>query len=248
MGAVGFFMMKTNKCKRGNVNLLYVHMKRVLLFRNGIVVALAAMFTACGAADIEGVWVQPVPGMESMIQGFELNDSGKAASVNMATLRYETWKLENDKLILTGSSIGNHLTIPFTDTLIVEKLTADSLILGEGDMSLRYYRIGRDEAERIANTSVVMPEDKPFMVKGRLVIGHEVRSFVRDGDSAAYWIIDETGVLMQRYDEVTGGIKNGIPVYAELDVVDEGKSDEGFASGYAGVYKVVGVRSLEKIR
>lgn len=58
-------------------------------------------------------------------------------------------------------------------------------------------------------------------------------------------ITDETGELVQRYDTVTEGIKNGIPVYAELEVVDMGKSNEGFAAEYAGVYKVVKVLNIE---
>ena len=36
-----------------------------------------------------------------------------------------------------------------------------------------------------------------------------------EGDSADYWIVDETGELMQKYDDMTKGVKNGKPVYVE---------------------------------
>ena len=61
-----------------------------------------------------------------------------ASSINMATLQYETWESKDGKLILTGKSIGNHRTLSFTDTLMIEKLTQDSLILSKGDYVLRY--------------------------------------------------------------------------------------------------------------
>ena len=33
---------------------------------------LALAFTACSETSIEGSWVEPVPGMEQMMQGFKL--------------------------------------------------------------------------------------------------------------------------------------------------------------------------------
>ena len=45
--------------------------------------------TACNNASIEGSWVEPVPGMPGMQQGFVLDGDGSASSINMATLKYE---------------------------------------------------------------------------------------------------------------------------------------------------------------
>ena len=45
--------------------------------------------TACNNASIEGSWVEPVPGMSGMQQGFVLDGDGSASSINMATLKYE---------------------------------------------------------------------------------------------------------------------------------------------------------------
>lgn len=82
---------------------------------------------------------------------------------------------------------------------------------------------------------------------GTLIIGHEVRSFRPENDSLDYWIIDKTGRLSQEYDQITGGIKNGIPIQAELEVIDVGKSDEGFAAEYDGTYHVTKIIRLQKM-
>lgn len=101
---------------------------------------LAGILAACGgsATSVVGAWVEPVPGMEGQVQGIKMEEGGGASSVNMATLVYESWKQEGDKLILTGKSIGNGQTIEFTDTMAIKKLTADSLVLDNRGMEIRY--------------------------------------------------------------------------------------------------------------
>lgn len=88
---------------------------------------------------ITGVWVQPIPGMDG-VQGMELKGDGSASSVNMSTLLYRTWMLRGDKLILTGESVGNGQTIDFTDTLSVERFSADTLVLEHRGMPQVYSR------------------------------------------------------------------------------------------------------------
>ena len=60
--------------------------------------------TACNNASIEGSWVEPVPGMPGMQQGFVLDGDGSASSINMATLKYEAWKKVGNRLLLSGTS------------------------------------------------------------------------------------------------------------------------------------------------
>lgn len=84
--------------------------------------------------------------------------------------------------------------------------------------------------------------DSTLLVKGKLVIGHEIRSFIALGDTAEYWIVDKSGQLVKEYKKVTGtGSKPYTPVYTELKVMDTGKSEDGFAADYAGVYQVVDI-------
>ncbi|OUP07737.1 hypothetical protein B5F34_10335 [Mediterranea sp. An20] len=102
----------------------------------GMVSALAA----CNAGvSIEGQWVEPIPGMEG-VQGFMLEKGGKASSINMATLKYEAWEQNGQQLILSGESIGNGVSGSFSDTLTIERLTPDSLILKNGMQFRKYSR------------------------------------------------------------------------------------------------------------
>lgn len=184
-----------------------------------------------------------VPGISNLKQGFTLEANGSASSINMATLKYEKWKKEGNLLLLSGISIGNHQSISFTDTLTVEQLTQDSLILKKGELVLRYSKTNEIPDEEAIPTPDT-PTQKLLSVKGKLIIGHETRSFTSEGDSTDYWIVDKTGELLQKYDGETKGIKNGTPVYVELEVIDMGKSDEGFAADYAGVYHVMKINKI----
>lgn len=100
------------------------------------VVSLAA----CSGVQIEGSWIEPVLGMPEMVQGVTLEKGGKATSINMATLQYESWVKNGDKLVLSGKSIGNHQTISFSDTLQIEELTTENLVLKKGELVIKYRR------------------------------------------------------------------------------------------------------------
>lgn len=114
-------------------------MKIKKVFKGLMLVSLGiASLSSCANKNIEGAWVEPVPGMPDMQQGFVLETGGKASSINMATLQYETWKQQDNLLILSGKSIGNHQTLSFIDTLVIEKITSDSLILTQGEQTLKY--------------------------------------------------------------------------------------------------------------
>ena len=106
------------------------------LFTLFTVVGLAA----CSGVQIEGSWIEPVPGMPEMVQGVTLENGGRATSINMATLHYESWVKNGDKLVLSGKSIGNHQTISFSDTLQIEELTTENLVLKKGDLVIKYQR------------------------------------------------------------------------------------------------------------
>lgn len=206
-------------------------MKKVSLIAASL---FALALSACGESEsLVGRWVQPVPNMPQMIQGFVLEEGGKASSVNMATLSYERWEKQNNRLVLSGKSIGNRQTITFSDTFAIEKLTQDSLVLRKGALRLEYGRENGAEAKTLSRT-----------VEGVLTIGHEVRSLAIKGDDSDYWIADKTGELFQQYDSITQGVKNGQPVYARLQVVDAECPEEGFAKGYDKVLQVVGIESL----
>lgn len=96
---------------------------------------------SCGTdrQSLTGRWVQPIPGQQG-VQGMLLEKDGKASSVNMSTLVFRSWKQEDNALILGGESVGNGQTLVFSDTLRVERLTADSLVLSKGNWTTVYTR------------------------------------------------------------------------------------------------------------
>lgn len=108
------------------------------------ILAAAALFllSACSSPkdQLIGSWTQPIPGQETNVQGFKLEENGKASSINMSTLQYKSWSSTGKQLLLSGKSIGNGLTIEFTDTLLIQKITADSLILRRGQGQWSYAR------------------------------------------------------------------------------------------------------------
>lgn len=84
--------------------------------------------------------MQPVPGLPHLHQGFILEADGKAESVNMSILQYETWQRQGNTLVLTVQSIGNHQTVSFSDTLRIHSLTADSLVLQNRNLRMEFTR------------------------------------------------------------------------------------------------------------
>jgi hypothetical protein len=93
---------------------------------------------------IVGSWVEPVPGQPGQVQGIRIEAEGKALSINMQTLVYESWEQQGDQIILTGKSIGNRQTISFSDTFEIARLTADSLVFRKGDFRRIYTRVSRN--------------------------------------------------------------------------------------------------------
>ncbi len=109
------------------------------------VAAFAMVFVACdskkSADSVVGSWVMPIEGQPGKMQGIKLEEGGEASSINMATLVYKYWEQQGDNLLLTVKSIGNGIEIEGIDTLKIEKLTADSLILNSNyGYTLRYVR------------------------------------------------------------------------------------------------------------
>ena len=154
-------------------------------------VALAA----CNNASIEGSWVEPVPGMPGMQQGFVLDRDGSASSINMATLKYEAWKKVGNRLLLSGTSIGNHQNISFTDTLTIEKLTQDSLILKRGELLLKYARNNEALNQKTIPAAVLTPAKKLLSVRGEVIrvrIDKELKERFRE-------ICDNKNITMSKF-------------------------------------------------
>ncbi len=204
--------------------------------------AVGSLLSCTQDRQMVGKWVEPIPGgVIEGVQGFELKEDGTASSINMATLVYENWKMSGEKLILAGESIGNGVTGRFTDTMNIQKISEDTLVLVRGEATFVYTRFQ-------GPVPIPVAKEELRVVKGTLIWGHEVRSFKADGDSLEYWVADSTGALKNDYEKTVGnGAKPYTPVYVELKVRDMGKPTDGFALDYDGVYQVEEIITVKPI-
>ncbi len=105
------------------------------------ILGLGLILCSCGEDNsIYGKWVEPVPNMPEIKQGFYLEQGGRAESINMATLQYESWEERDGNLILKGKSIGNHQTIDFTEEYEIVSIDKDTLKLKRDDWEIEYKR------------------------------------------------------------------------------------------------------------
>ena len=116
-----------------------------------------------------------------------------------------------------------------------------------------FVEIGQDaplfDEESILITESQLPPRQTInskKVKGILTLAHETRSFRDEKNQKEYWILDQTGQLYEKYDSLTQGIKNGIPVEAELFVKEQETNKDGFAADYAGTYQIIKIINLKK--
>ncbi len=207
-------------------------MRKILLF----LIALS-LFASCSTKytekELEGLWVEPIPGMNK-VQGIALKEGGVAYSINMATLLYDRWECNGDRLILTGKSVGNRTEIGFTDTLKIESVSADSLILMRGEMRIAY----RKSIEDCGFSA--FPGKK---MHGTITFAPEVRTFRPEGTTTDYWIIDKSGYLQEKYKEANLAEWK---VEADLELKEITNPAAEFARNYAGTYEVVRVIGLDE--
>lgn len=116
---------------------------RLVLFFLSIMCMCTAASCRCGMSSgsgsgeenhvFEGNWIEAMDDSVQYVQGMCLWPDGKAESIGMATLLYEKWRLVDTcggrKIILDGKSVGNGLTLDFSDTMDVVSVSEDSLVL-----------------------------------------------------------------------------------------------------------------------
>ena len=109
-----------------------------------IVAIVLAIFVAFGCsdsnADFIGTW-RRIPEGDSLYRGFTLGSHGIALSLNQTTTQYNTWHHKRDTLWLSGKRFTDTSVFPFTDTLIIKKITVDSLVLQKDN---EYMHFGRE--------------------------------------------------------------------------------------------------------
>lgn len=135
--------------------------------------------TAVNETDLLGNWTEILLPSSNFVQGMTLAKEGKASSIGMATLQYESWQLLSEgQLVLSGKSIGNGQTISFSDTLAILSLQQDTLTLRKGaDYQIKYVRqpesaplVGTDKASTGYTWSDVLQKDIRIFETGQKVL------------------------------------------------------------------------------
>ena len=109
-------------------------MKKVLLIS-----ALALSLSVISCTDpLVGTWVQPQTNF-TQEQGFELYKDGTATDINVDYVKYESWEKNGDYLILKGKNVGS-VKKDFSDTLKIEKVDDDELILSQSGEKVTFKR------------------------------------------------------------------------------------------------------------
>lgn len=78
-----------------------------------------------------GKWLQPIPGMDTEKQGFELYDNGVATSLNIHTLQYDKWSVSQDTLFMSYHTEGVKQVSNGVDTLIIKNVDANNLVVSQ---------------------------------------------------------------------------------------------------------------------
>ena len=73
--------------------------------------------------------------------GVELLQDGRARSINLLTLYFDSWFQRGDTLILSGRSVVEDTEMNFSDTMKILSLTESKMILQLQDMKLELNKI-----------------------------------------------------------------------------------------------------------
>lgn len=120
--------------------------------KNTLFLLLLSLCACSGKSgkNMNGIWIEQMPQSINYLQGFNLKDNGIAESVGTKTLLYNKWEVKEDKLILSGESVGNGQSILFSDTMIIVKYCADTLVVKRKNTNVVYIRQD-DNIERTKN-------------------------------------------------------------------------------------------------
>lgn len=196
-----------------------------------------------GTSFIIGSWED----QSAKALNFTLYADGKAQSDNMATLLYQQWYVKGNQLFLVAKSIGNKHTSVDTIAYAIQKLNDSTLTLIRGDLILNYKKVNKNNATIQNEKKKSFSEEKSRTLKGQLTLGHEANVFKPCGSDKTFWVVDKTGKLKEMYTHLTTGKKPYTPIFAAIEVIDNGKAKEGFPADYESTYEVVNVLETRNI-
>ena len=91
--------------------------------------------------ELLGSWVEPKYDNEKEYQGFTLFADGTMQSINTGLFSYKAWEIRGNQLSLWVESLGEGFESQDMETYVLEKVSADTLLLKIGESVFRYRRI-----------------------------------------------------------------------------------------------------------
>ena len=103
-------------------------------------------FSACNNATLTGTWVEPADENSDFGEtGFTLEKDGTVTPINMGHRQYYSWQKVDDQLILKGNYTGSTNPGEFADTMWIDEVTKEHLVLKDlGNYSVTYQRKAQD--------------------------------------------------------------------------------------------------------
>lgn len=131
---------------------------------------------------------------------------------------------------------------------IIGTIIALAIVLGVLIVFTRPSKIGTtfDDKSEIITTAT---NEKDKELSGRLVFGHESRTFQLCGNQEVLWISDPKSLLSAKYESLTKNMPPYTEVYAELKgtISDVGDDVDGFASDFDKVLSATEVKVIESL-
>lgn len=115
-------------------------MKKTLLTLPFIAISLLA---SCGDDNqsLVGTWkTLQTSDSTHAYEGFTLGTNGIASSVKDPLNQYNHWKAKDGKIVLSGKRFSDTSVVAFTDTLKIERLSSDTIVVSNGDMVKTYFK------------------------------------------------------------------------------------------------------------
>jgi hypothetical protein len=128
-----------------------------------------------------------------------------------------------NQFLISCKEKQKRIVVNFTTEKLVEqnlKINSDCPVYSEKDLS------------KFDNTQNIL--------RGKMTIGHEVRSFSPCGNDNEFWILWEEK-LNELYFNLTKNKEPYTPIFVRIEIIDKGKSEDGYAADYDSTYEVVNI-------
>ncbi len=121
---------------------------------------------------------------------------------------------------------------------IVENVTSEKILEKNSEINTDFPIYSEKRESKSDSTQNIL--------RGRITLGHEVSSFSPCGDDKEFWIMAEEE-LTQLYFNLTKNQEPYSPIFVRIEIIDKGKSEDGFAADYDSTYEVVNILEARNI-